>query len=290
MKILRWRKALRLVLVILVLIGLATGLSFQGCGPPPNTAKTIVFQEARQTYDALLKATSFGENLLYRDNLTGRIVWNEAQFMESLINMYDLTKDARYLEIFVEHADNVLQVRDDRARRPDYAGRVRPDWQTGGYYTLGVPVTIPDDQGEPALEVQGIHRAGNEHTVVEIIREDGEHFTLLVHNDFRRSDPLEVKWENLTMETAEAVVNKDLSPESWIRIKVLGDSPPKQGAYPLTETYRMVLHELHTPIIGIPFLRFADLVFRTPALAIYEPKAVCASLGAKFPRLLGFLA
>ncbi|MBC7077735.1 MAG: hypothetical protein H5T92_05440 [Synergistales bacterium] len=75
------------------------------------------------------------------------------------------------------------------------------------------------------------------------------------------------------METAEAVVNKDLSPESWIRIKVLGDSPPKQGVYPLTETYRMVLHELHTPIIGIPFLRFADLVFRTPELSVYKPKA-----------------
>ncbi|MBC7239843.1 MAG: hypothetical protein H5T71_07075, partial [Chloroflexi bacterium] len=136
-EILRWQQALRLVLAILVVIGLAAGLGFRGCGPSPNTAKTTTFQEARQTYDALLEATSFGKDLLYGDNLTGRIVWNEAQFMESLLNMYELTRDRRYLELFIKHADHVLRVRDDRAKRPDYAGRVRPGWQTGGYYTLG---------------------------------------------------------------------------------------------------------------------------------------------------------
>ncbi|MGC8947492.1 MAG: hypothetical protein ACP5N6_15205 [Anaerolineae bacterium] len=35
----------------------------------------------------------------------------------------------------------------------------------------------------------------------------------------------------------------------------------------------MVIHELHTPIIGIPFLRFADLVFRSSGLATYQSKA-----------------
>ena len=229
--------------------------------------------DAQVVYEELLKATSFGQRLLYDDNLTGRIVWNEAYFMESLINMYEVTSDLRYLEIFVEHADHVLQMRDDHAGRPDYAGRIRPGWQAGGYYTLGVPVIIPDDQGNPALEIQGVHRAGNDHTVVEIIREDGEHFTLLVRNDFRRNEVLEVRFEGLTLETVEQRVNADLSPDSWVRVRVVGSSLPAQGVWALTETYRMVIHELHTPIIGVPFLSFADLVFRGPELAVYREKA-----------------
>ena len=193
--------------------------------------------------------------------------------MESLLNIYDLTKDTRYLEIFVEHADHVLQVRDDRAGRPDFTGRLRPGWQSGGYYTLGVPVILPDEHGSPSLEIQGIHWAGNNHTVIEITRSEGEHFTLIVRNDFRRKEPLEVRFEKLTMESVEEVVNAGLSPNSWVRVRVVGDSPPSQGVWPLSETYTMVIHELHTPIIGLPFLQFADLVFRNPELVQYQSKA-----------------
>ncbi|MBC7344230.1 MAG: hypothetical protein H5U03_02165, partial [Clostridia bacterium] len=273
-KVLRQLSSTHLALASLILLCCAVGnLGLQGCRHSPTTVETMSFQEAREVYDALLEATSFGDALLYNDNLTGRIVWNEAQFMESLVNMYELTKDSRYLELFIKHADHVLRMRDDRAGRADYAGRLRPGWQTGGHYTLGVPVIIPDEQGELALEVQGIHRSGNDHTVIEIVWEGGGRFTLIVRNDFRRAKPLEVRFEGLTMETAEAVVNRDLSPDSWIRIRVLANSLPLQGNYALTETYRMVLHELHTPIIGIPFLRFADLVFREPALSAYQSLA-----------------
>ena len=238
-----------------------------------KTQTRLSFSDIQKNYDALLRATSFGEAILYSDNLTGRIVWNEAQFMESLLNMYELTGDTHYLERFVEHADHVLQARDDFAGRPDSAGQLRPGWQTGGYYTLGVPRILPDGQGNPSLEVQGIHRAGNDHTTIEIIQEDDEHFTLVVQNNFRRNEPLEVVFRGLTLETAEGVVNADLSPDSWVRVRVAGTSLPVSGMWPLTETYRMVLHELHTPIICAPFLRFADLVFRRSGLASYRERA-----------------
>lgn len=124
--------------------------------------------DAKEVYDDLLNSTSSGDALLYSDNLNGRIVWNEVYFMESLINMYEATSDPRYLDIFIKHADHVLSIRDDRACRPDYAGRLRPGWQTDSYYTLGVPVIIPDEEGKPCLEVQAVRSAGNDHTVVEI--------------------------------------------------------------------------------------------------------------------------
>lgn len=229
---------------------------------------------ARQAYNDLLEATSFGQMLLYDDNLTGRIVWNEAYFMESLVNMYEVTGDLRYLDIFVDHADHVLAMRDDRTGRPDYAGRTRPGWQTDAYYTLGVPVTISDTLGNPSLEIQGVHQAGNDHTVIEISHQDSEHFTLLARNDFRRDQPLEVSFEALTLETVEATVNANLSPGSWVRVRVVGDSLPIEGTWALSETYRMVFHELHTPIIGVPFLRFADLVLRNPRLSAFHADAV----------------
>lgn len=238
-----------------------------------DTASNISSDQLKVIYDNLLSATSNGHDLLYQDNLIGRIAWNEAQFMESLINMYEVTHDRVYLDIFLDHANHVLQVRDDNAGRPDYAGKLRPGWQTGGYYTLGVPVIIPDDHGAPAIEVQGIHIAGNNYTVVEISTEDKDHFTIEVRNNFRRKDPVVIRFENLTLKNAEEKVNTGLNPQSWIRLRVIGNTLPRSGVYHLSDAYRMVLHELHTPIIGIPFLLFADLVFRTPELSSYLPKA-----------------
>lgn len=229
--------------------------------------------EALKAYNKMLRATSFGESLLYSDNTTGRIVWNEAPFMESLLNMFELTKDMQYLKIFIKHADHVLQARDDQAGRLDYARRLRKGWQVGSYYTLGIPVTIPDDKGRPSLEVQAIHVNGNNYTIVEILREDNEHFTIVVRNDFRCNEPSEVRFENLTLRSVEKVVNAGLSPQSWVYVRVVGDAPPRQGHYPLRETYRVVIHELHTPIIGIPFLKCANLVFRSPELSLYQSKA-----------------
>jgi|FaiFalDrversion3_1042247.scaffolds.fasta_scaffold01524_2 hypothetical protein len=274
----RYLLHLRLIVTSLALLLCSTGiLGLQGCRHSSNvkesTLETPSSHRVQAVYDGLLAATSFGRNILYSDNLTGRIVWNEAQFMESLINMYEVTRDRRHLEIFVEHADHVLQMRDDYARRLDYAGRLRPGWQAGAYYTLGVPVIIPDECGYPSLEIQGIRRAGNNYTVVEITQEDHGRFTLHILNDFRRSKPLEVKFEGLTLKNVEGVVNANTSPDSWVRVRVVGTNPPASGVWALQETYRMVIHELHTPIIGIPFLRFADLVFRSPELAIYQPKA-----------------
>lgn len=264
------RKKFFIIFMILSLLSFFLFWSFN-----KNKIDKIDFfvSEPLQVYNMLLEEASFGDDIFYDNNLTGRIVWNEASFMESLINVYELTREKRYIELFVKHADHVLQVRDDKAGYLDHTGKSRPGWQTGGYYTLGVPVVIPDDSGNPSLEVRGIHSAGNNFTVVEIIREEDGRFSLLVYNDFRRNEPLTIRFSGLTMETVEAVVNKDINPASWIHVRVVGNAPPRQGRYELAETYRVVLHELHTPIIGLPFLRFADLVFRSPELALYKAKA-----------------
>jgi hypothetical protein len=219
-----------------------------------------------------VKESNF-QSLLYNDNLSGRIVWNEQYFMESFINMYEATKDKRYIEIFVRHADHVLSVRDDAARSLDFMGRMRPGWQTGGYYTLGIPRVIKDIEGIPSLEIRAIHKAGNGNTSIEITEGSGQDFNMVIYNDFRADKRVVQKFDNLHMDIVESLVNESLSPESWIHVKKMGLTPPSPGIYHLEETCRMVLHELHTPLIGIPFLRFAALVFEETELQVYNEKA-----------------
>ena len=264
----RGTSALRFSLGILLLGFLATS-----CIPNREVpvVKTPPGELAVFFYEKLLAYIDQGDRLLYSDNLSGRIVWNEQYFMESLVNMYQITGEKRYLELFVQHAENVLAQRDDRAGRRDYAGRSRPGWQIGDYYTLGIPVTIPDDKGQPSLEVQAVRRGGNNYTTVEIERAE-DRFHLIVKNDFRREDPVIVRFDNLRLSTVENEINARLSPESYIRVRVVGDRPPSAGVYPLERTYRMVLHELHTPLIGLPFLRFAAVVLEND-LEGYAEKA-----------------
>lgn len=230
-------------------------------------------QDPIVVYQKLLAATEDGEQFLYEDNIKGRIVWNEQYFMESLINMYEVTGEERYLDIFVKQADHVLAVRDDKSGREDFAGRSRPGWQTGGYYTLGVPIIIHDGGGNPSLEVQGVHMAGNNHTAVQIVAGKDGHFTLIITNNFRRKIPERVIFKGLTMADIEEKINANLSPFDYVRVRDVGDNPPAPGNYTLSETYRMVMHELHTPLIGVPFLRFASLVFENDELAHYRPNA-----------------
>jgi len=260
-------------IIFLLILFLAISIHMQSYFEERDHLQALSFQEATKTYGELLNSKDFKNGLLYEDNREGRIVWNEAPLMESLVNMYEATGDPNYLDIFCEHADHVLSMRDDHAMRPDHTGRLRPGWQTGSYYTLGIPIIIPDAQGKPALEVQGIHRAGNNYTTIKIQADDVEHFSLLISNDFRRDEPIVVKFDGLTIETAEKIVNADMNPDSWVRMRVIGNRTPIQGEWILKETYPVVLQELHTPIIGISFLRFADLVFRNEGLIAYRKSA-----------------
>jgi len=223
-------------------------------------------------YDRLLEYALTRGFFDYPDNHRGRIAWNTSYFLDSLLNMFLYTRDTSYLDIFVRHATAVMRVRDDHADKTDFTGRARPGWQTDAYYTLGQPYILMDMQGHPSLRVQSVHISGNNHTSVRIEAEDNVRFSIEVRNDFRRSIPAVVRYEGLTMDTVESVVNAHISPRSWIRVQKIGDEPPAPGVYPLQETYVAVLHSEHTPGISIPFARFAAIVHKF-SLTQYQPVA-----------------
>ena len=225
-----------------------------------------------RVYDRLLAYVLSRGLFHYPNNRQGRVAWNTAYFLDSLLNMFLLTGNTHYLDVFVAYGDEVLRARDDMVGRSDFTGRARPGWQTNAYYTLGQPYVLPAASGAPALRVQGIHLFGNNRTVVRVISEDEGHFTLEVSNDFRRTTPDEVRYRGLTMDTVEQVVNAHLSPWDYIRVQRLGSAPPAPGSYPLRHTYPVVLHGEHTPGINAPFVRFAAIV-RRRGLRAYQEEA-----------------
>ena len=226
-----------------------------------------------QTYDHLL-SYAYSQGLFhYSDNHQGRIAWNTAYFLDSLLNMFVVTGDVHYLDIFIAYGDEVLRFRDDIAGRIDFTGRSRPGWQTDAYYTLGKPYVLPSVTERASLRIQGVHLFGNNHTVVRVIPEDEQHFTLEVSNDFRQTTPKVVHYRHLTMDTVESVVNAHLSPWDYIQVSRLGDTPPAAGTYPLLRTYSVVLHGEHTPGINVPFVRFAALVRQKGLKGYFQEKA-----------------
>lgn len=134
-------------------------------------------------------------------------------------------------------------------------------------------MTIKDDVNNPSLLIQAIHSAGNNETTVVVRRIDNNNFDLIVQNSFRRDRPLEIQFTDLSLENVEEKVNGNLSPQSFIYVEKVGNKAPAPGVYNLDQTYKMVIHELHTPIIGIPFLHFAHLVQRRPELVEFLLKA-----------------
>jgi len=253
-----------------------------GCDPmrpenPPSlsTPTTILPSQAIDPivqYEQLLTYALEHKIFDYVDNHRGRMAWNTAYFLDSLLNMFVQTGNTRYLDVFVLYADAMLMTRDDIVGRVDFAGRVRPGWQTDSYYTLGKPYVLSDAAGQPSLRVQAIHTNGNNHTRIRVLLEDEQHFTLEVSNNFRRSTPRVVRYEGLTMDTVEARINATLSPQDLIRVWRVGDQPPTEGDYSLSETYVVVLHGLHTPAINIPLARFAALI-RERQLIKYQRSA-----------------
>lgn len=223
-----------------------------------------------QQYNHLLSYALAHNLFYYSNNHTGRVAWNTSYFMDSLLNIFLVTRDTHYLDLFVTYGDAVLSIRDDMLNRRDFTGRARPGWQANAYYTLGKPYILPTVTGEPALRVQGIHLSGNDHTIVRIISEDEQRFTIEVRNDFRRTTPQVIRYPGLTMDTVESVINARVSPRDYIRVERIGDAPPSEGVYPLRQTYAAVLHGEHTPAIIIPFVRFVAIVYKNNLINYYE--------------------
>lgn len=67
-------------------------------------------------------------------NLGGNIAWGQAYQLAALVEMFDVTRDAKYAQLIVKLSDWMADARDDRhGFRDEVRDRVLPAWSSTGY-------------------------------------------------------------------------------------------------------------------------------------------------------------
>ncbi|MEK0337533.1 MAG: hypothetical protein QQN41_08890, partial [Nitrosopumilus sp.] len=67
-----------------------------------NTRYHQYYLESKNIYNTILNSWNDGSALKDINNIAGGIVWGEAYILESLLEMYEATKDTSYLAIFID--------------------------------------------------------------------------------------------------------------------------------------------------------------------------------------------
>ena len=235
-----------------------------------NTRYHQYYLESKNIYNTILNSWNDGSALKDINNIAGGIVWGEAYILESLLEMYEATKDTSYLAIFIEHANAVYNNRDDKAGIKDHLGNVGIGWLTGGQFTLGKPIIVLDDIQLPSLKLQAVRYGNNNRTSFSIDNNlDDKSFSIEVWNDKIGAKRV---YSELTMQNIEEKINKNLSPSSLLMVRSLGKNIPTKVISRRFKTFKTRLKSFHNPIICTPYVRFAVLVDKYH-LGKYKDKA-----------------
>lgn len=197
------------------------------------------------------------------NNLSGGITWGDSYELDAYLLMYEVTKDADYIDYFVGLADMVNTARADKTGTPDWKGVLHHGWLTDGPYTLGQPVTVLDKDGKASLEVQAVAERDNNRVTVEIspdAKKPGE-FSIIVYN---LANDGHWEWAGLTMDTVEAKVNTAGGP---LKIKKLGSAVPIHHNPFTAPTQKCVLLSHQSGRVMVPLAKVAAMVKKNPEMA-----------------------
>ena len=121
---------------------------------PFQSARIWPMSDPETAYQAYLMTLNEGRAFCDWDNEFGSLAWGESYILDSLLDMYEVTKKTIYLQKFSEHADAVISQGNDNANRPDYRGLLLPGWSASSYLTLA-DTMYRDTSGQPGLLVSG---------------------------------------------------------------------------------------------------------------------------------------
>lgn len=91
------------------------------------------------SFDQVDLSLNGGNGYSSYNNLTGTLAWGESYIMMSYMSMYYATEDVDYLKRLVDHAENVIDQRDDNAGRVDYRGISGATWVATKYSKSNEP-------------------------------------------------------------------------------------------------------------------------------------------------------
>src|SRR5690606_18911090 len=102
------------------------------------------------------------------------------------VDLYEATKDPKYLQEVAKRGKRMLEHRDDYRGVTDGGGNSRPAWSVGGPFVVAEGV-LRNTAGEEMVKIRSANSSFNNQTTVEVIQaEDSKTFTLLVRNERRK--------------------------------------------------------------------------------------------------------
>ncbi|MGI6685257.1 MAG: Ig-like domain-containing protein [Bacillota bacterium] len=101
---------------------------------PFSAAQAVSLSEVEQLFN---RFDTRNNGNWYKDynNENGALAWDESYVMRGYLEMYQATKDTKYLDKFIVHGDSVLKQRDSVRGVKDYRGLSLPAWRGGPRYT-----------------------------------------------------------------------------------------------------------------------------------------------------------
>lgn len=253
----------RILLTAILLVGCLSGLQ----------ARVTSGLDTHDIYADRLAALLESDRGKPLTNHMGQIVWGRSYILDSLVDAYQATGNNSHLDHFVELADRVMMARADRAGELDYRGRQTHGWITSGHFSFGVPAILPDDKGNPSLEITTIYFAYNNLTEISLSPGSSPGTFRIDVKSTRYDPPKVVTFDELTMENVEESVNPEPGERAFVRVRRLGDEIPAPVDSFTPETSPVVLHNHHTGRIATPIARFCDVVLSDPGLDAYHEKA-----------------
>lgn len=216
------------------------------------------------------------------------LAWGESATLHMLVDLYEATGDAIYLDEVVRRGDQLLSHRDDKRGVTDGSGKSRPAWSMAFKYVVARGTLIAAD-GSPLIEVRSTPSSNNHLTDVELVPGDKlGRFALRIGNEhFKRTE----LFDNLALSKddphfVEKVINhpkppRDAAgatdaaePSQLIRVTVIGMNPDaKLDAQKVRLEPIPVAFHAYTGVIYQPLLEFARLVSHDEKLARLRPAA-----------------
>lgn len=103
-------------------------------------AETLSKDGMRSLFDTLDEAIQGGEGYSADTNDAGMLAWSESYLLEAYLDMYEATRDDKYLTRFIRQAERVCGNTDKARGVMDYKGAYRNGWSSTKYSKGGEPV------------------------------------------------------------------------------------------------------------------------------------------------------
>jgi hypothetical protein len=106
----------------------------------PSLAATYDRAALIAKFDTMDQALKKGEGYSSYTNEYGELAWGESYLLEAYLDMFEGTRDTKYLAKFVRQADRVIGNMDQKQGKRDYKGRSAIGWGTARYSKRGEQV------------------------------------------------------------------------------------------------------------------------------------------------------